>query len=306
MSAAPNCYTVRRLNPFRGVMEVVEIGDARALSSDGRHWQIQVEAVRPEHTWGRGEPTHSVKQFFRFGSWHAEQGLSQVPVNPILDIGAMLAASERMVATLQVVQSQLPFPFTDNIEHWLLDDQGQPLALLAATVEQRFTTEIRADDWCATAPLSADFTAASLAALGIPASDTHGNRHHAATLERLVRDAAGPAPQRRWYQRQDDGSAVPLDDSCHALPATAFPELPLRTLWPDGAGTALVRDYLHWLAPLLLTLDTLSAATRRELEQAARQQALQMADLHPLYPQVLQQDVLDTARVEARLRRAAG
>jgi len=306
LSAAPNCYAVRRLNPFQGVMEIVEIDAARALSSDGRHWQIQVEAARPEHTWGRDVSTTSVKQFFRFGSWHAEQGLSQVPVNPILDIGAMLAASERMVATLQVVHSQLPFPFADNIEHWLLDDQGQPLALLAATVEQRFTTEIRADDWCATAPLSADFSAASLAALGIPANDAHGNRHHADTLERLVRDAAGPVPQRCWYRRQDDGSAVPLDDSFNVLPATAFPELPLRTRWPDAADTALVRDYLHWLAPLLLTLDTLSESTRRELEQAARQQALQMTDLHPLYPQVLQQDLLDTARVEARLRRAAG
>jgi hypothetical protein len=305
LSGAPNCYAVRRVNPFQGVVEIVEIDAARALSIDGRHWQIQVEAARPEHTWGRGEPTNTVKQFFRFGSWHPEQGLSRVTVNPILDIGAMLAASERMIAVLQAVQSRLPFPFADNFEHWLLDDQGQPLALLATTVEQRFTAEICADSWSATAPRSPDFTAASLTAQGIPASDAHGNRHHADTLERLIRDAAGPVPRRCWYQRQADGSATPLDADCHALPATAFPELPLRTAWPDAAGTALVEDYLDWLAPLLLTLDTLGEATRRDLEQAARHQALQMTDHHPLYPQVLQPDVLDTARVEARLRRAA-
>lgn len=305
MSDGPHCYAVRRLNPFLGVVEVVEIEGARALSIDGRNWQIQVQADRPEHTWGRDTPARTVRQFFRFGNWHPEQGLTRVPANPILDIGAMLAASERMVGTLQAVQERLPFAFADHIERWLLDDTGRPLALLAATVEPRYTEEIHADDWQAIPDMSADFSAPSLTALGMATSDARGNRHHADALERQVLAAAGPAPRRCWYQRQADGSAIPLADGFVPLPADAFPELPLSRYWHQDPEAALLHDYLHWLAPRLLTLDGLSDVTRRELEQAACHQALQMADQHRLYPRVLQRDLLDTARVEARLRRAA-
>lgn len=304
MSQPPHCYAVRRLNPFLGVVEVIEIDGARALSMDGQHWEIQVEAERPEHTWGRETASHHVKQFFRFGDWHAEKGLSRARVNPILDLATLLDGSERMLATLQAVQSQLPFPLIDHFERWLLDDQGQPLALLAATTEQRFTHEIKTDRWAATPPQVTTFVAASLDAIAIANHDTDGNRHHANALERLVQLTAGPTPTCCWYERQRDGSAIALDKNHPDLPTEALPELPLRQHWPDAAGTALVQDYLHWLAPLLLTLDTLSETARRTLEQAARHQAQLMTDHHTLYPLILQQDVLNTARVEARLRRA--
>jgi len=301
----PRCHAVRRLNPFLGVLEVVAIDGARALSADGLDWQIQVEAERPEHTWGRGQAAAAVRQFFRFGSWHPQQGLSRVPANPILDIGAMLAASERMVAALQTVQDDLPFPFADHFEHWLLDAAGQPLALLAATVAERHIGEIRAGQWQATTPTNPPFTAPSLVALGIPADDGHGN-HHADILERRVRDAAGPAPRHGWYQRLPDGSGRPLQEHLAPLDAAAFPALPLRPDWDDANDRALVRDYLHWLAPWLLALDSLDDTLRHELEQAARNQALALADHYRLYPRVLQPEVLDSARVEARLRRTSG
>lgn len=306
MSGAPRCYAVRRLNPFMGVVEVVEIGGARALSIDGSRWQIEVEAERPEHTWGRDAANPGVRQFFRFGSWHPTLGLSRVPINPILDIGAMLAASERIIATLQTVQAQLPFAFADRFERWMLDSDGRPLALLAATVDAHHTAHVHADSWHATPALSADFCAPSLTARGIPPDDAPGGREHADTLERRVHAAAGDRPRRCWYERQADGDALPLDPAFAPLPAGLFPELPLRSDWPDPETQALLRDYLHWLAPRLLTLDTLGEATRRELEQAARLQALQMDDHHRLYPRVLQPELLDTARVEARLRRTAG
>lgn len=306
MSDTANCYAVRRLNPFLGVLEVVEIEGARALSVDGLDWQIQVEADRPDHTWGRGAPATAVRQFFRFGSWHVEHGLSRVPVNPILDVGAMLSASERLIDALQAAQAHLPFAFADHVERWLLAADGRPLALLAATVARRFTQEIHADGWQATPAMSPDFTAPGLTALGIAASNELGNRRHADALERQVLGAAGPSPRRCWYERQPDGSALPLDSGFAGLPADAFPELPLRRHWTEGPEATLLGDYLHWLAPRLLCLDTLDDATRLELEQAARRQALQVADHYRLYPKVLQRELLDSARVEARLRRATG
>lgn len=285
MNDTSHCYAVRRLNPFLGVMEVVEIAGARALSSDGRHWQIQVEAVCPDHTWRSDAAGHAQTRFFRFGDWSADQGLSRVPANPLLDIGAMQTASERLIAALQEALPRLPFPFTDRFEHWLLDTDGQPLALLATTVARRFTADIRVAQWQADTTTAADVVAAD--------------------LERQVLAAAGPAARRCWYERQEDGRGIPLDAGCDPLPADAFPRLPLRSRWPDPVDQARVRDYLHRLAPQLLTLDGLDTQLRRELEQAACRQALQLADHYGLYPHVLQPALLDAARVEARLRRAA-
>jgi hypothetical protein len=38
----PRCYGIRLVNPFQGTLQIVHTGDARALSRDGYHWEIQV------------------------------------------------------------------------------------------------------------------------------------------------------------------------------------------------------------------------------------------------------------------------
>jgi hypothetical protein len=306
MSDTPHCYAVRRLNPFMGVLQVVEIPGGRALSQDGHQWELQVEAERPEHTWGSIEPTRMARQFFRFGGWNAEQGLSRVPANPLLDLGAMLTASEQLVAALRETLPQLPFAFEDRYECWWLDAQQQPLALLASTTENRFTEQIRVQGWQATLATDPTFVAPSLEARGIPRQDAQGPRRHAAVLERQVQDAVGAAPNRAWYRRRAEGDGAALDPHLAALPATAFPALPLRMHWPDPDQQALVDDYLAWLAPRLLTLDGLDDRLRGELERAACAQAVLLAEHYALYPRVLQRERLDAARVEARLRRTAG
>ncbi len=40
--AQPDCYSIRRLAPFLGMTEVIDTGEARAVSVDGLNWQIQV------------------------------------------------------------------------------------------------------------------------------------------------------------------------------------------------------------------------------------------------------------------------
>jgi hypothetical protein len=64
-------------------------------------------------------------------------------------------------------------------------------------------------------------------------------------------------------------------------------------------------DYVAWSAPRLLTLHSLRDATRAQLEMAARSQAEAVDALFPLYPRILDRALIDAARVEARLRRAA-
>lgn len=284
MTDTPHCYAVRSVNPFLGMTEVVEIPGARALSADGVTWQIQVEAERPEHTWGRDAPGTPTRQFFRFGNWLADSGLSRVPINPILDVGAMLAASERLIAALQDATVQLPFPPADRFEYWLLDADSMPLALLASTVDARYIPDIRSERWVAA-----------------PARNAGDHPDVQALFDTL----AGDAPRRCWFERRDDGTGEPVGGDCQPLPASAFPALPWRTEWAETEHARLLRDYAHALAPRLLMLEGLGDDLRRELEQTARRQALAMTDLHRLYPHVLQPQLLEAARVEARLRRSS-
>ncbi|MGB5650968.1 MAG: hypothetical protein WBM59_12905, partial [Sedimenticolaceae bacterium] len=81
-------YAVRRVNPFEGVLQVVETHNARAYSPNGQIWQIQVLAQRPDHTWRSFSDVPPIEQFFNFGLWDAQDGMHRIPANPVMDIGA--------------------------------------------------------------------------------------------------------------------------------------------------------------------------------------------------------------------------
>ena len=303
--SAANCYGIRRLNPFLGVVQVAETDDARALSVDGVNWQLQVLAERPEHIWAtpnRGKPR---RQFFRFGMWQPDAGMTRVPVNPVLDFGAMLTAADALVEILERVHLELPFALHDRFELWLLDPERRPLALLGSAVNKRFMAEVDEHQWHAALPGGEPFRAPSLLAQGIPAQDMTSRRRHADRLEQLVRHSVARPPAPQWIERADDGGGTALDSSGEVWPATAFPCTGLRTDWPDAQDSALVGDYLDWLAPRLLALPGLPPALRRHLEQAAARQALLVEANYRLYPEILDGKAIAAARVEARLRQAA-
>ncbi len=302
MHAATHCYTVRLLNPVLGVVQVLAIEGARALSQDGRWWEIQVLAERPDHTWGSLNPGGGIRQFFRFGNWHPRQGLRRVPANPVLDIGAMQAASSRLVTALQDHLEEVPFPQEDRYECWLLDRRERPLALLASTTDSALMSDIRPGHWQA-APLGeSGFVSPTLDARGIPANDGHNPRRHAHELESLVRKAS--AGSRRWFVRDEQGQGQPCDQAGSSIGPDAFPPLGLYEQWPEAWQQSVVRDYLDWCAPCLLTWDGLSRADRSRLEAAACHDALALDAMYPLYPMVINQSLLDSARVQARLRRS--
>jgi hypothetical protein len=302
VNAQPHCYGIRRLNPLRGVLQVVELPGARALSADGRHWEIQILAARPEHDWrspNQGEP---VMQYFRFGVWTRDGGLGRVPVSPILDLDTMLAGAERITGILPGCLQQIPFPPGDPCELWLLDPQGRAVALAATAATPEAVSDSRAEPWSACALSEHGFTSPSLLQAGLPARDDLNPRLHAAELEKRVRKRLQRPPIQAWYLRRDGHAPVALAPE-QALPGNGFPELPLSTDWDDPADAALVWDYLDWCAPALLTLPGLERTTRRRLEGAARARALAVEALYRLYPQIEEQGLIDAARVEARLRR---
>ncbi|MFZ0791605.1 MAG: hypothetical protein WAM94_18480, partial [Chromatiaceae bacterium] len=148
LGADTRCFSLRRVNPFQGVVAVVKTTGGRALSVNGRDWQIQVLAHPPRGLWSRGGDQEALR-YFRFGAWSAEDGLSQVPLNPILDAGLMLAESEQLIDQARAAAVNLPFPLAPELEHWLLDREGAPLALLGTALADGVLDEAAGSDWSA-------------------------------------------------------------------------------------------------------------------------------------------------------------
>jgi hypothetical protein len=128
-------------------------------------------------------------------------------------------------------------------------------------------------------------------------------------LERYVNDRAGPHPAAQWFERGARGIGVglrgiglPASLEGRALPAAAFPPLALAELGHDESHRRLVADFRAWQAPWLLTLSHLDRATRGRLESQARAQALAVQAQHRLYPEIVEEQTIRAALVEAVLR----
>lgn len=310
-AARVRCYAVRRANPFMGVTHVLATPDARALSANGVLWELQVLADRPETLWGSVNTGRNVRQYFRFGLWSAGEGLSRVPINPILNIGEMLSASDELLEALEAHLPELPFPAADRFELWLLDSERQrPIALLATAEGAEHLGAIRLDSWQATTLSERSFVAPTLVQGADASCDLTNPRWQAAAVEAIVKSAAGWPPVAQWFERDGSGRGVGLPHRVapaladRVLGADDFPELLIREIWPSPEDTALVSDYVAWCAPRLLALDNLSDRTRERLEPLACTQPLLVDTLFRLYPRVIDRTLLDRARVEARLRRA--
>ena len=313
MTAPPiRCHSLRRVNPFLGVVQVIEGDGARAISLDGVDWEIQVETQSPDGLWGSMNAGRATRRYFRFGLWSRRAGLWRVPVNPILDIGEMLAAQAAMLSALAEHAGALPFPLSDRYELWALGNDAMPLALLATSDSAARTVKLRAEPWQAAPLTDHRFRSCALDAEPVRPGEAENPRRHAAAVETLVRRAIGATVPEQWFERLPDGSgrglahSVPSPFAERRLSAGAFPERLVRETWPAPRDAALVAEYLAWLAPQMLTLQGLSDATRARVEHDACAQAAALDALYPLYPRVLDHSLVDAARVEARLRRAAG
>ncbi len=281
-------YAVRRLNPYRGVTRVVEIPEARAASSDGVNWELQVQAERPVG-WGSLNLNRVETLYYRYGVWSAEEGLARYPAHPALERARLQRAAEHLVELLAAASPEEVHAPEDRYECWLLDAADRrPLALLAAVASAATIPAHVSSRWHA-APGDAE----SLAGLG---------RERAEALERAVARRAGA---HAWFERTADGGGTKVGSGDTAvLEAAAFPELLLGESWPDAETAATVAGYVEWLAPRLLMLP-LADATRARLECAAAGQADAVAQFFRLYPAVGDLQLMNSLRVQARLRQSA-
>lgn len=289
----PNCYALRRVNPFSGVLQVIDQGDSRALSTDGYHWEIQVRIEQTSRGWGSLNRSGSASRFYRHALWNPQAGLRQMPTDPSLDPLQLHLSCEAVIDFLRSESSQLlPFPFADSYELWLLDNRQMPLALLAATSDAEKITRISEQRWHAIAA----------------AQRVQGFTQ--AQVEQLERAVAAQADIRQWFKRDNSGAGVGLEHRTRAslvdrvLPASEFPPLLVRDSWDDTETQGHFAAWRSYLSPWLLLLQGLSDTLRSELEGSAIDYPAMLDLMHRLYPKIVNRELINKARVAARIKAA--
>ena len=281
---APRYYSLRRLSPYQGTVQVADCPGFRAMSADGLRWRVQFLNQRT--------------RFSSYGVWRADGHGSLIETD----------RTRPIVETLRA-RPALPFPLADRLELWLLDAHDRlPLALLASTLPERDPSHAVVPHWRAALAGDNDFYASSLAA----APDEVSHIPHYSVLDRCVQRAAGAQPRAQWFQRAPDGSGTALDIpglnpelAGRHLAHDWFPELLLRADWGSERETGLVQDFHDWHASNLLTHTNLERETRAALERAACRQASKLYRVRYLLPEIVDHDLLRVALVEAVIRQSA-
>lgn len=281
--SSPHYYSLRRFTPYQGVIQVVDVGNARAYSTNGRNWQVRLQ--QPS---GR-----------RYGSVPGRDRIEPATADQL-----MRALHER---------PSLPFPPADSFELWLLHrDRLSPLALIKTRCRPEDMGQVEDPAWRPFLPGQTGFRSASIEQAREQGGAPRLIGSAAELLQRLINGVARPQPVLQWIARRDDGSGLGqhglrVDSGLlgRELPAAAFPPLLISEDWDSAIEAGLVRDYHDWQAARLLAHQDLPGALRARLEAAARQRPEPLLDNHAMYPEVLDPAAMEVALVSARLIRAA-
>ena len=276
----PHYYSLRRFCPYQGVVQVVDVGTARAYSEDGQHWTVRIERSYTRH----------------------DDFMQEDQDTPVATANDLMEAINR--------HPGIPFPLQDTFELWLLNKQTLlPMALVKSRRRRADMDTVTDPNWHPF--LSSDSVFQS------PTLERHRQQRRIAAraqdvLEREINLVARPLPVLQWFERRTDGSGIGLagmrvDESLagRRLPAADFPELLVAEDWNDELLAALVRDYHAWHAPLLLAHQRIRPATRQWLEQAARQRPDVILKHYPMYPEVLDEEAMQVSLVSGKLMAGA-
>jgi hypothetical protein len=276
-------HSQRLLQPYSAQVQIAESDHARALSMDGDLWEFHFIYAN-----SRGDRTSAGRQQGRFTrAAHIRRcDLERVVENPVTEDGQV---DQRILELAKfLIGARLPFESADRYEYWLLDPKDcSPLALIFSCVD---ASEM------ASFPRLTDWAALPAAVMPIETSETERSRSYGPVnyrLERCVAERAGTKPRAQWFTRRYNESEE-------------FPPFLVREDWESAEHRDLCRRYLHRQAPRLLMLHGVSLEERRRMELAARANALDVARFYPLYPEIVDYDLMDKIRIEARLRMAAG
>jgi len=275
-------YARRLLSPFIGVVQVAELRQARALSLDGRNWEVHYSTVSETQFRLHNPGVDPKLRYFLVAT--IEQGTVKARGRHPLGTSAVVrAAIDELSAALS--GARLPFAAADQHEYWLLDSaDGAPLALLQTCVGLEELDQVsQHPSWVA-------MPASQLAVASREAADDFYVPPVNYRLERAVEERAGSRPRADWLRGD------------RAVPGTLPPCL-LREDWSSDEQRKLCESYINRLAPRLLMLQGIPRDTRRRLEIAACDHIFDVDRFHGVYPEVVDDSLLKAARVEALLRR---
>ena len=273
-------YSKRLLSPFVGVIQVAEMGRARAVSLDGENWAIQYALVEDK----RQRPNDDLGLNYSLVATVERNRLETQAVHPFLDPDDVRSAAYRLFET--VTTARPPLAARDRYEYWLLDSTDQrPLALLESCVDE---------EEMAQAPPRPVWRAMPASQLYVQPPEPPQDAYVPPVnyrLQKLIEERAGARPRAAWFERPNPAT----DD---------FPPCLIREDWENEERQQLCDLYIRRLAPRLLMIQGLSQSVRHRLERAARDYVFEVERFYRLYPEVVDRSLLTAARVEAQLRRA--
>ena len=298
-------YSQRLLNPFRGSMNIIEYKGAEAVSLDGLHWDIYVSNrdLVKDLSSGHRIQTSDI----RYGSWSATQGLKRGVIYPSEDFKRMEKQGARVYQFLLQHHQQVPFPFLDNYELWLLDKNSQPLTLIDSSLRESDMDEQPFLDWRAGQVCCRTFKSHAYESIkGYCNSDLSAGQY----LTHYINHLSDTPPQAQWFKRTIDNHGIGMQGHNiserligRELDEFAFNPFMINDSLHDNLHINLINEFIQWQSPWLLLLDTLSESQRMIFEEKSRGRAMVVDELHQLYPEILDVSFINAARVEATLRK---
>jgi hypothetical protein len=289
---AARCYAIRRVNPFRGVMQVIEAEEGRALSCNGVVWEILV-CARQTNAQERPGRENQRKRYYRFGMWSMDDGLLKRANSPAEDQDYFDLATkcEALVEYVRAHHQRLPFKLEDNRELWLFDSDNQsPLVLLASLRPGASSPTSEPVGWSC--------------CIGANGSASQRRFPQAQDLEMQVGQRAGFDMNKYWIKRLAGGDGV-VEATGDVISANQFPVLLLQEDWAKDEEQRRARDYIKWISPSLLTLQHLDTGTRTRIENNLNVQAISIEHHWHLYPEIIDQKLLKAARVQSRIEQCS-
>lgn len=278
-------HSKRILSPYTGLVQVAESERARALSIEGKDWEIQFRF--DEGCIGsRLETGHKQKRHYVRVANVTETGVERFKLPYPVDRDLVEEQIQALAEFLEA--AELPFPPADHYEYWLLDEKNQdPLALIYSCVhEEEMAMYPRHLEWTVT-PASVSAVEKMPDELKVYTPPVNYQ------LGQLVNERAGNKPRTAWMKRR---AGLDVD----------FPPLLVSESWDDEAHDVLCKRFIARMAPRLLMLHGLGKDVRLRLEQQAKAYAFEVAKFFPLYPDIADPALMSSIRVEAQLRVAAG
>lgn len=306
----PHCYSQRMLNPFRGVMNIIDTGNADAVSTDGKVWTLYLRDTNLQNIANDGDMNIEVPDI-RFGIWSTDSSLKRCPLLNTMNYDAIQTAGLALLETVKYHAKQVPFDLADHYELWLLDKHMDlPLALLHSECFKSELSEPEYTPWTSGMHCRENFQSQYL----FENSPENNSENHAQWIAEKINTAAGNQPKVQWFLRDKNRNGIGLKCSCansrlenRTLPKRFFPKLLINHRWVNEPINTVVKDYLGWHSPWLLLLQHFGDATRALLESmACTQQALTVDAQQQLYPKIINEKAIKAARVEALIRKANG